>query len=224
MGDGEETRGVTEVTVRLALQRRWALTRAAMTGPLLTVDTRLADTAGLDERVVDVIEERLWLYQPGAAAEIKEGEPDGDMEDLLEKPHRQWILRTFKRLEDGPTAAAESDGAEAEAAPPPAYALEPIEWWRPHAPFAEWSVEAMRAYREARKAWVWAVAAEHRRTRSASDALRDQDFQERIMEKTKRHEDAWLAERFSDVMARRKSGAGDSEGGAPPKPPPPGQG
>jgi hypothetical protein len=224
MGGGEETRGVTEVTVRLAVQRRCTLSRASLGGQLMSVDTRIADGAGPDERFIDVIDERFLQFSPGATAEVREGDPDGDMEDLLEKPHRQWILRTFKRLEDGPSPEEEpAEKAPAEKAPP-AYAVEPIPWWQPHAPFAEWSVGAIRAYREARKAWVWCVAAEQRRTRSRSDALRDQDFKDRIMEKAKRQEEAWLAERFSDMAARRKPRTGDAGGGGPPKPPPPGQG
>ena len=148
--------------------RIWEPVRPTLSRPDLTSLTLkphdFSHTPPVDEKLIERVVEQFEEYSPGVTAEVREDEPDANLMEAMEACARQMVVRRFKRPEEEPEHPLEvMEPVAGISESILAYSGEIA--WHHH---SEWlggtSMEAVREYREERKEWVWADAAEHRRT------------------------------------------------------------
>jgi hypothetical protein len=199
----EETRGVTEVLVRLATERAMGALREDMRRPPMQLRD-VSQSSVIDDRIHDRIDDRFNNFTLGVMAELEPAEPDKEIADILEDPRRQMIVRPFHRVVRD---AIESLAQTFETAPglaDPFAVLVAIDWWERAAPFAEWSVDAMRDYRVMRREWVWCEAAKQRRNRRRTEDNLEDVFTERLHARAEKDEAARLQALYREALARAR--------------------
>lgn len=197
----EEPRGVTEVLVRLATERATSALREDMMRPPLALRD-VSQPSVIDERIHDRIDDRFNNFTLGVELELEPSEPSREIADLLEEPRRQMIVRPFHRVVRDAVESLAQTFEKAPGLADPFGVLEAIDWWARAAPFAEWSVAAMRDYRVQRREWVWCEAAKQRRNRRRTEDNLEEVFTERLHARAEKDEAARLQALYREALAR----------------------
>ncbi len=208
----QEPRGVAEIRIRFADERRRpTLSRARLAREPMTVrDPTVEGT--IDEAILDAVDQRWTKYAPGATGEVREDEPDEEIAEAIQECRRQLIVRPIKRLEE----ELESVASKLKRKPglaDPLSVHEGIPWWKPSAPFDQWSVGVIREYRDSRRAWVWCEAGQQRRIHKRSEGEMETVYTERLRDKARKEQAQRLAEKLEAATRRTHVLTGDAKMG-----------